>query len=564
MILLTPFVTVLRIELSSQALVHEAVWPQRSEAVDFSVSLPARIDTIADVTGLPGFTAVPGSSPGMVRIMRGGEMVWVHAAREQPFLRGAHEGDFEFLLVSETDLSHLRELFAHAWSLESAGVGVEATAVAAEPFGLDFGSVLADLRRGMPRADGDRYEMITDSGVAVLTRLGEALREILLRRVAACWRPVVSAEAQFRAGSNRALRLIGEEEILGLPITVRTADRDWMYENPEGGHEQHVGRHRFGSSVMRARDKFVLLARHVEGMVFDANGVFTEIGYLDNLGSGGGRHLPMPAGMRQEGERMFVSRDALEAAPVLEGPHVVFYVGHLSNYTHWLIDGMLPLHVLLPYLPEGAKLLMPGTLRRFGDNPVRICDHYDVMRACGFGDVATVEIDAPYCRVEEVYWLDNGWIQNTPAAQVRGLRDRVMAARPPARGGLNLYIERLGTRRISEPAELQRFLARQGFETHSFDAMSVDAQIDLFSRADWVVGAHGAELGNLLFCKPGTKVLELAPASGFKPYYSYMCNKLGLVHGILPCATSDGGFHGDMVVDMERFLALFRMLRQHM
>jgi hypothetical protein len=558
--LLTPFLTVLRINRATQALVHRPAWLPGTGEADFSVDLPAPLTKVAEVAGLPGFTAVPGALPGMLRLVRGAETVWAHPARDEPFLRGPHDGVFEFLLVAEADLANLRTLFAHSWTLETE----EATPVGGEDFTVDFGRVKVDLRRGMPRAVGERFEFITDFGVAVVAPRGAARREILLRRLAAYRRPAVGDDASFRAETNRALKLPGAAEILALPMTVRSADRDWMYENPEGGHEQHVGRHRFSPSVTRARDKFVLLARHVEGMVFDADGVFTEIGYLDNLGSGGGRHLPVPAGMRQEGERMFVSRDALAAAPLLPGPHVVFYVGNLSNYTHWLIDGMLPLHVLLPHVPAAAKLLMPGTLRRFAGNPVRICDHYDVMRACGFGNLAMVEIDAPYCRVEEVYWLDNGWINNMPAEHLRGLRARVMSARKPTPGGdVNIYIERRGTRRIAEPGELARFLARQGFETYSFDTMSVDEQIDLFARAKWVVGAHGAELGNLLFCRPGTKVLELAPASGFKPYYSYMCNKLALVHGILPCTTKDGGFHGDMTVDMERFVALFRMLKHH-
>jgi capsular polysaccharide biosynthesis protein len=210
-------------------------------------------------------------------------------------------------------------------------------------------------------------------------------------------------------------------------------------------------------------------------------------------------------------------------------------------------------------------LLLPATLRRFGDAPAKVCDHHDIMRAFGYAGLPAIEIDAPYCFVEQVYWLENGWIQNMPAAHVQALRAHVASLRPPpGRHNLRLYIARRQTRRVANQAELEAFLRARGFDTHNLENLSVDQQIDLFAQAEWVVAPHGAELGNLLFCRPGTKVLELAPDSGFKPYYSYICNKLGLSHGILPCPTHDGGFFGDMTVDLEKFVALFRMLKQRM
>ena len=36
-------------------------------------------------------------------------------------------------------------------------------------------------------------------------------------------------------------------------------------------------------------------------------------------------------------------------------------------------------------------------------------------------------------------------------------------------------------------------------------------QVSLFNNIDQVVGLHGAGFANIVFCKPGTKVLELKP-----------------------------------------------------
>jgi capsular polysaccharide biosynthesis protein len=135
---------------------------------------------------------------------------------------------------------------------------------------------------------------------------------------------------------------------------------------------------------------------------------------------------------------------------------------------------------------------------------------------------------------------------------------------PIGRRNARLYIARRGTRRVANAAQIESFLTKRGFTIHTLDDSSIDQQIDLFSEAEWVVAPHGAELGNLLFCAPGTKVLELSPDVDFKPYFSYMCNKLALTHGVLPCATTDGGFNTDMTVNMEEFSALFRMLRHRL
>lgn len=50
----------------------------------------------------------------------------------------------------------------------------------------------------------------------------------------------------------------------------------------------------------------------------------------------------------------------------------------------------------------------------------------------------------------------------------------------------------------------------------------------LFQNASLVISTHSAALTNLLFCKPGTQVLEYFPDVGFLPYYQELCLSLGL------------------------------------
>ena len=65
--------------------------------------------------------------------------------------------------------------------------------------------------------------------------------------------------------------------------------------------------------------------------------------------------------------------------------------------------------------------------------------------------------------------------------------------------------------------------------------MSVVDQILLFQSAEFIISPHGAGLSNLLFCEPGTKVIELTPSVEVRPFFWMISDKLDLVHGMLFC-----------------------------
>jgi capsular polysaccharide biosynthesis protein len=563
MLLLTPFVTLLRVESPTGAIIHTPLWPPSPNAADLLTTLPCILETPAPVPGLPDILAMPGEQPRTVFLTRGARDLAVHPAQPAAFLRDHGAGRFPFLLIAPADLANLRDLIGHRWADPT---GAETTPWPCPPFSLDLGIARMDLTQHIPSAQSAAMRLITTGGPMLLSRIGPTTPELLLNPAPPDQRPTEAvSQAAFHAAPDQTLPLPGAPENLYLPLTACHSDREWLYDRPYIGFPQITGTHTCRPRLVRQNDKYVMLARFCEGIVFDDHGIYSEFGFTTNLGSFGTRHLATPAGMRNERERLFLDRDVLAVAPMLPGPHIVFYNPNLPHYTHWLIDALLPLLVLLQHAPKDAKLLLPATLRGFADNPTRICDHHDILRAFGFADLPAVEIAAPFVRVEELYWLDDCFIHNMPAEQLRALRDRVASLRPPVgRRHRRLYIARRGTRKVANIAELWPLLDQNGFTTHTLDDLSIDEQIDLFSHAHFIIAPHGAELGNLLFCQPGTKLLELAPDQDFKPYFSYMCNKLGLIHGVLPCKTDTNDFNGNMQVDIRKFTALFRMLKIHL
>jgi capsular polysaccharide biosynthesis protein len=83
-----------------------------------------------------------------------------------------------------------------------------------------------------------------------------------------------------------------------------------------------------------------------------------------------------------------------------------------------------------------------------------------------------------------------------------------------------IYITRklAKSRRVLNEDEILKLLAAYGFEEIILESMSVLEQAALFSQAEIIISPHGSGLTNLVFCQPGTKVIEL-----FSPNYVYHC-----------------------------------------
>ena len=77
--------------------------------------------------------------------------------------------------------------------------------------------------------------------------------------------------------------------------------------------------------------------------------------------------------------------------------------------------------------------------------------------------------------------------------------------------GEKLYISREGARRrrVLNDDELWRCLESRGFAKILTENLGWSDQIALFREAKVIVAPHGAGLANLVFCRPGTRVVEL-------------------------------------------------------
>ena len=76
--------------------------------------------------------------------------------------------------------------------------------------------------------------------------------------------------------------------------------------------------------------------------------------------------------------------------------------------------------------------------------------------------------------------------------------------------------------KIVNNQEVIDFLKKKGFESYQISKLNFFEQIYLFNNAKIIIGPHGAAFSNIIFSKPGLKLIELIP----KDHPSIKCEKI--------------------------------------
>ena len=76
-----------------------------------------------------------------------------------------------------------------------------------------------------------------------------------------------------------------------------------------------------------------------------------------------------------------------------------------------------------------------------------------------------------------------------------------------------IYIRRedANYRKIINEADLIIKLRKQGFEIINPQHFDILEQMKIFSNAEMIVAPHGSNMSNIIFCKKGTKIIEISP-----------------------------------------------------
>ena len=213
-------------------------------------------------------------------------------------------------------------------------------------------------------------------------------------------------------------------------------------------------------------------------------------------------------------------------ATQLPGTHIsTLAAGAPGNYYHTLIDGLGRLAAVSdPLLTQAAGLLTtPDRSSPAAWLLDRVAERWGLLR--------TVALDHQSLRVERLVLAGvhdstfnyhptlAAWFDTRAALADRGL------ALPAA-----FYIDRRGTaaRPLLNETELVEALAPLGIVPVALEHLAPREQIALFRNARLIVAPHGAGLANLVFARPGCRVIELQ----MNAYCNWCFRRLAALKGL--------------------------------
>ncbi|MFT8472461.1 glycosyltransferase family 61 protein [Acetobacter persici] len=186
------------------------------------------------------------------------------------------------------------------------------------------------------------------------------------------------------------------------------------------------------------------------------------------------------------------------------------------NYYHWMLYGISKTQIASTLLPAHTRFVVPDMPKAGATHhPAFTPETFETsLRLSGLQDrVFRAPEGVHRARKLHFFW-------HTPTMPELYLNfsephKHFDAMTVPHRPDLptRFYVTREGghNSRISpeEQAQIEPVLERKGFEKVFLEKMDLETQIALFRQAECILAPHGAGLANMVFARPGTRLLEL-------------------------------------------------------
>ncbi|HIK50553.1 MAG TPA: tetratricopeptide repeat protein, partial [Oscillatoriales cyanobacterium M59_W2019_021] len=222
-------------------------------------------------------------------------------------------------------------------------------------------------------------------------------------------------------------------------------------------------------------------------------------------------------------------QESLPPLERLEGTVAVIAGLSANVYFHWMVDILPRLEILRR---EGWKW---EQIDRFVVNQCRQPFQKETLKRLGIPESKIIESDRhPHVRADRLIVPSFPGDLGMPSPWVLDfLRQTFLPETSLAKPSADrIYISRskAGYRRLLGEAEVISCLQGFGFVSVALEELSLDEQIHLFRNAKTIVGAHGSGFTNIIFCQPGTQIVEFVSPHYFRHYFGAISQQLGLQH----------------------------------
>ncbi|MUK87455.1 DUF563 domain-containing protein [Ornithinibacillus sp. L9] len=208
---------------------------------------------------------------------------------------------------------------------------------------------------------------------------------------------------------------------------------------------------------------------------------------------------------------------------------VLAWAGH-TNYWHWLHDTLGRFHLLQLSGFRIDKYVLP---------PLTLPFQRETVKMLGIPEEKILQL-TPGKHLQAKNLILPSVPFNTGTCvkwTVEFLRDSFLKSKSHT-SSLNferIYISRedASWRKVSNEPKLMTVLNKKGFRKVTLSSLTVQEQIDIFSSAKVIISSNGAGLANIMFCQPGTKIIQLFTSTSDE--FIKIGQYLGLDYRFLKC-----------------------------
>lgn len=230
---------------------------------------------------------------------------------------------------------------------------------------------------------------------------------------------------------------------------------------------------------------------------------------------------------------------------------VLAWAGH-SNYWHWLHDTLGRYHLLQLSGFKIDKYVLP---------PLTLPFQRETVKMLGIPEDKILQLNpgehlkADHLILPSVPFNAGTCVKWT----VEFLRDSLLKSKSHTDPNdfERIYISRKDAswRKVANESKLMEHLAKKGFKKVILGSLTVQEQIDIFSSAKVIISPNGAGLANIMFCQPGTKIIQLFTSTSDE--FIKIGQYVGLDYHFLKCRIANPGFKGhevikNLVVDVKK------------
>ncbi|MFA1822881.1 DUF563 domain-containing protein [Virgibacillus oceani] len=234
---------------------------------------------------------------------------------------------------------------------------------------------------------------------------------------------------------------------------------------------------------------------------------------------------------------------------------VLAWAGH-TNYWHWLHDTLGRYHLLELSGYNIDKYVLP---------PLTLPFQRETIRMLGIPENKIIQL-APgeHLRAEKLVLPSIPFNAGTCVKwAIEFLRERFLksVSKKYSSDFDRIYISRedAAWRKVANENRFLKLLGEKGFKKVTLSSLTVQEQINLFSSAKVIISPNGAGLANLMFCQPGTKVIQLFTTTSDE--FVKIGQYLNLDYHLLKCRIANPGSRGhevikNLVVDVKKVASI--------